>query len=50
MTIAPELKYAMEAIHMLHMYGIIVSLGHTNASMHVKRGTGKWCNACYTFM
>lgn len=32
MTIAPELKYAMEAIHMLHMYGIIVSLGHTNAS------------------
>lgn len=32
MTIAPEVKHAMEAIHLLHMYGIIVSLGHTNAS------------------
>ncbi len=50
MTIAPELKYAMEAIHMLHMYGIIVSLGHTNASYACKEALGKWCNACYTFM
>lgn len=31
MTIAPELPNAMEAISLLHLYGIEVSLGHTNA-------------------
>lgn len=32
MTIAPELKHSEEAIQLLTMYGIHVSLGHTNAS------------------
>lgn len=32
MTIAPELPHAMEAIHLLHLYGVEVSLGHTSAS------------------
>lgn len=32
MTIAPEVKHAMEAIHLLHLYGVEVSLGHTCAS------------------
>ena len=31
MTIAPELPNAMEAISLLHLYGVEVSLGHTNA-------------------
>lgn len=32
MTIAPELENALEAIYLLHLYGIEVSLGHTCAS------------------
>lgn len=32
MTIAPELENAMEAIYLLHLYGVEVSLGHTKAS------------------
>lgn len=37
MTIAPELKNAMEAIQLLHLYGIEVSLGHTNATYEQTR-------------
>lgn len=32
MTLAPELEHAEEAIQLLHLYGIEVSLGHTFAS------------------
>lgn len=32
MTIAPEVEHADEAIRLLHLYGVNVSLGHTNAS------------------
>lgn len=32
MTIAPELDNALEAIYLLHLYGIEVSLGHTTAT------------------
>ena len=32
MTIAPEVENALEAIYLLHLYGIEVSLGHTNAT------------------
>lgn len=32
MTIAPELKNGMEAIQLLHLYGVEVSLGHTDAT------------------
>lgn len=32
MTIAPELKHANEAIQLLNLYGVHVSLGHTNAT------------------
>lgn len=32
MTIAPELKNAEEAIQLLHLYGVEISLGHTNAT------------------
>lgn len=32
MTIAPELEHASEAISLLHLYGVEVSLGHTNAT------------------
>lgn len=32
MTIAPEVPNAMEAIRLLHLYGVEVSLGHTNAT------------------
>lgn len=32
MTIAPELENAQEAIYLLHLYGVEVSLGHTSAS------------------
>ena len=35
MTIAPELENAMEAIRLLHLYGIEVSLGHTQASYEI---------------
>ena len=31
MTIAPDVKNAMEAISLLHLYGVEISLGHTNA-------------------
>lgn len=32
MTIAPELPFADEAIRILHLYGVEVALGHTNAT------------------
>lgn len=32
MTISPELEHAEEAISLLNLYGVQVSLGHTNAS------------------
>ena len=32
MTIAPEVDHAMEAIRLLHLYGVQVSIGHSNAS------------------
>lgn len=32
MTIAPELTNAMEAIHLLHLYGVQVSIGHSKAT------------------
>ena len=32
MTIAPEVENAQEAIRLLHLYGVEVSLGHTKAS------------------
>lgn len=32
MTIAPELNHAQEAIQLLHLYGIEISLGYTNAT------------------
>lgn len=32
MTISPDIPNAMEAISLLHLYGVQVSLGHTNAS------------------
>lgn len=32
MSIAPELKNAQEALQLLHLYGVEISLGHTNAT------------------
>lgn len=37
MTIAPELKHAQEAIQLLHLYGIEIALGYTNASFDETR-------------
>lgn len=37
MTLAPELPHALEAIHLLHLYGIEVSLGHTAADHETTR-------------
>lgn len=31
MTLAPDVPHAMEAIQLLHLYGVEISLGHTNA-------------------
>lgn len=35
MTIAPELEHALEAIKVLHRYGVIISLGYSNASYDI---------------
>lgn len=32
MTIAPDVEHAMEAMQLLHLYGVEISLGHTNAN------------------